>query len=161
GPHSGLISLPEYFIRGLTPAARLRLPMATSWSRIALLYAFGVLAAGQLGIVPPLVPALQRDLGLSLEGAGIAVSIVTLMGAVLALPAGRWCQAVGHARALGFGLLIMAAAAVLAAVVDDGMTFLAIRGAAGIGYLLVAIAAPSLMAAIAEPRHHAFALSLW
>jgi MFS family permease len=135
--------------------------MATSWSRIALLYAIGVLAAGQLGIVPPLVPALQRDLGLSLEGAGIAVSIVTLMGAVLGLPAGRWCQAVGHARALGFGLLIMAAAAVLGAVVDDGTTFLAIRGVAGIGYLLVAIAAPSQMAAIAEPRHHAFALSLW
>ncbi len=38
--------------------------MTTSWSRIALLYAIGVLAADQLGIVPPLVPELQSDLGL-------------------------------------------------------------------------------------------------
>jgi hypothetical protein len=55
--------------------------MTTSWGRIALLYAIGVLAAGQLGIVPPLVPALQRDLGLSLATAGMTVSVVTLVGA--------------------------------------------------------------------------------
>jgi len=135
--------------------------MATSWARIALLYAIGVLAAGQLGIVPPLIAALQRDLGLSLASAGLAVSIVTLVGAAFGLPAGRWCQAVGHARALGLGVLIMAAAAALAAMAADDITLLAARGLAGIGYLLVVIAAPSLMAAIAEPRHQAFTLSLW
>ncbi len=83
--------------------------MTTSWSRIALLYAIGVLAAGQLGIVPPLVPDLQRDLGLSLAGAGTAVSVITLVGAVLGLPAGGWSQRIGHARALAIGLAIMAA----------------------------------------------------
>ena len=57
--------------------------MRTSWPRIALLYAVGVIAAGQLGIVAPLVPALQRDLGLSLALGGMAVSIVTLVGAAL------------------------------------------------------------------------------
>jgi len=59
--------------------------MTTSWLRIFLLYAIGVLAAGQLGIVPPLVPALQRDLGLSLAGAGMTVSIVTFVGALFGL----------------------------------------------------------------------------
>ena len=87
----------EYFIRGLIVR---RVPnvggMTTSWARIALLYAIGVLAAGQLGIVPPLVPALQRDLGLSLATAGMAVSVVTLVGAVLGLPAGGWSQRIGH-----------------------------------------------------------------
>ena len=38
-----------------------------------MLYAMSVVAAGQLGIVPPLVPALQRDLGLSLATAGMTV----------------------------------------------------------------------------------------
>ena len=64
--------------------------MTTSWGRIALLYASGVLAAAQLGIVPPLVPELQRDLGLSLATAGMTVSIVTLIGALFGLPAGGW-----------------------------------------------------------------------
>jgi len=135
--------------------------MTTSWGRIALLYAIGVLAAGQLGIVPPLVPALQRDLGLSLAGAGMTVSTVTLVGALFGLPAGGWSEKVGHARALRIGILVMAAAAAFCAAADDANTLLAGRGLAGVGYLLVVVACPSLMVGTAEPRHHAFALSLW
>ncbi len=135
--------------------------MTTSWGRIALLYAIGVLAAGQLGIVPPLVPALQRDLGLSLAGAGTTVSIVTLVGALFGLPAGGWSERVGHARALRIGILVMAAAAALCAMAGDANMLLAARGLAGAGYLLVVVACPSLMVSTAEPRHHAFALSLW
>jgi predicted MFS family arabinose efflux permease len=135
--------------------------MTTSWSRIALLYAIGVLAAGQLGIVPPLVPELQRDLGLSLAGAGTAVSVITLVGAVLGLPAGDWSQRIGHARALAIGLAIMAIGAALCAAATDAATLLAGRTLAGIGYLLVVIAGPSLMAMTAEPRHLAITLSLW
>jgi MFS family permease len=135
--------------------------MTTSWGRIALLYAIGVLAAGQLGIVPPLVPALQRDLGLSLATAGMAMSIVTLIGALFGLPAGGWSERVGHARALHIGILIMAGAAALCTAADDANTLLAARGLAGVGYLLVVVAGPSLMVSTAELRHHAFALSLW
>ncbi len=135
--------------------------MTTSWSRIALLYAIGVLAAGQLGVVPPLVPDLQRDLGLSLAAAGMAVSVITLVGAVLGLPAGGWSQRIGHVRALAIGLAIMAAAAALCAAAPDATTLLAGRTLAGIGYLLVVVAGPSLMALTAEPRHHAITLSLW
>ena len=135
--------------------------MTTSWGRIALIYGIGVLAAGQLGVVPPLVPALQRDLGLSLATAGMAVSIVTLVGAMFGLLAGGWSERIGHARALRIGLLIMASATALCAASDDAGTLLAARGLAGIGYLLVVVACPSLMASTAEPRHHPFALSLW
>jgi MFS family permease len=135
--------------------------MTTSWGRIALLYAIGVLAAGQLGIVPPLVPALQQDLGLSLATAGMIVSIVTLVGALFGLPAGGWSERIGHARALRIGILIMASAAALCAAADSASTLLAARGLAGIGYLLVVVAGPSLMARTAAPRHHAFTLSLW
>ena len=126
-----------------------------------MLYAIGVLAAGQLGIVPPLVPALQRDLGLSLTSAGMTVSIVTLVGALFGLPAGGWSERVGHARALRIGILVMAGAAALCAAAGDANTLLAARGLAGVGYLLVVVACPSLMVGAAEPRHHAFALSLW
>lgn len=135
--------------------------MTTSWSRIALLYAIGVLAAAQLGIVPPLVRQLQRDLGLSLTEAGTAVSVITLVGAVFGLPAGGWSQRIGHARALAIGLAIMAVAAALCAAASDTTTLLAGRTLAGIGYLLIVVAAPSLMAMTAEPRHQPITLSLW
>ena len=135
--------------------------MTTSWKRIALIYGTGVVAAGQLGIVPPLVPILQHDLGMSLTAAGMTVSIVTLVGAAFGLLAGGWSDRVGHARALRIGILIMASAAALCAAANDEATLIAARGWAGVGYLLVVVAAPSLLAGAAERRHHPFALSLW
>ena len=135
--------------------------MTTSWGRIALLYGIGVLAAGQLGVVPPLVPALQRDLGLSLAMAGTSVSIVALVGAVFGLLAGGWSERIGHARALRIGILVMASAAALCAAADDATALLAARGLAGIGYLLVVVAGPSLMASTSEPRHQPITLALW
>jgi hypothetical protein len=44
--------------------------MTTSWPRLLLIYAIGVIAAGQLGIVPPLVPALQAELGRPVRRSG-------------------------------------------------------------------------------------------
>src|SRR5437899_1976271 len=95
--------------------------MTTSWGRIALLYAIGVLAAGQLGIVPPLVPALQRDLGLPLAGAGMTVSIVAIVGiAEVRTP----LQA---ARRLSIGVL-RAAAPLSVALFCFALIFLALAG---------------------------------
>ena len=135
--------------------------MTTSWRQIGLLYAIGVVAAGQLGIVPPLVTALQRDLDLSLTGAGAVVSAITLVGAVLGLPAGGWSERIGHVRALRIGIAVMAVAAAMCALASDGTVLLAARCLAGVGYLLVVVAAPSLMFAASGPRHQSFALSLW
>jgi len=133
----------------------------TEWPRILLVYGIGVLAAGQLGIVPPLVPALQGELGLSLATAGTVVSIITLVGGLLGLPAGAFAERIGHGRAFCLGLLVMALSAGLCAVAHDATVLLAGRTLAGIGYLLVVVAGPSLLAALAEPRHQPIALSLW
>ena len=135
--------------------------MTTSWPRLLLIYAIGVVAAGQLGIVPPLVPALQAELGLSLATAGAVVSIVTLVGGLLGLPAGAFAERIGHARAFRLGLLVMAIAAGLCAMARGASLLLAARTLAGVGYLLVVVAGPSLMAALAERRHQPVALSLW
>lgn len=135
--------------------------MTTSWPRLLLIYAIGVVAAGQLGIVPPLVPALQAELGLSLAKAGAVVSIVTLVGGLLGLPAGAFAERIGHARAFRLGLLVMAIAAGLCVVAQGASLLLAARTLAGVGYLLVVVAGPSLMAMLAERRHQPVALSLW
>lgn len=132
-----------------------------SWPRLLLIYGIGVLAAGQLGIVPPLVPALQDELGLSLTTAGAAISIVTLVGGLLGLPAGAFAERAGHGRALCLGLLVMAIAAGMCAMAQDGPLLLTARAIAGGGYLLVVVAGPSLTAALAKPRHQPIALSLW
>jgi MFS family permease len=133
----------------------------TSWRHVFLLFATGVLAAGQIGMVPPIVRSLQHDLGMSLAVAGMAVSIVTLTGATLGLVAGAWSERIGHARALRTGILIMALAAGFCAAASGSATLLAARGVAGAGYLLVVVAAPSLMACTTAPRDQPMTLSLW
>lgn len=135
--------------------------MATSWSKVALIFATGVLASAQLGLVPPVVPAMQRDLGLSLTFAGTIISVVTLVGAVFGVVAGTWAERFGYARALWIGLAILALTAGVCALAEGPTTLLAARAIAGVGYLLVVTAAPSLLARTADPRDHAIALSLW
>ena len=133
----------------------------TAWPRLLLIYAIGVIAAGQLGIVPPLVPALQAELGLSLATAGTIISIVALIGGLLGLPAGAFAERIGHARAFSLGLLVMAIAAGVCAVSQGAAVLLAARALAGAGYLLVVVAGPSLMAALAHPRQQPVMLALW
>lgn len=135
--------------------------MATSWSKVSLIFATGVLASAQLGLVPPAVPAMQRDLGLSLTFAGMIISVVTLVGAVFGVVAGNWAERFGYARALWIGLAILALTAGVCALAEGPTTLLAARAIAGVGYLLVVTAAPSLLARTADPRDHAIALSLW
>jgi cyanate permease len=135
--------------------------MTTAWRRIFLLYGIGIVAAGQLGIVPPLLPQLRHDLGLSLAIAGAVVSIVTLVGALFGLMAGNWCERIGHARALRLGLLVILAAAAGCGLCDSALPLLLARGVAGVGYLLVVVACPTLMAEASLPRHQPLALSLW
>lgn len=134
---------------------------ATAWRQILFIYLCGLVAAGQIGLVPPLLPALQRDLGIALATAGAMTSIVTMVGAVFGVPAGRWTERLGQTHALGLGLLIMALAAGLCAIAPDSMFLLAGRGLAGLGYLLTVIAAPSLMARLSKADDQPIALALW
>ena len=157
----GLRALHILFVGDRLPVPKVA-AMTTSWSRIALLYAIGVLAAGQLGIVPPLVPELQRDLGLSLAG--------RRHGGVGHHPGRRRARPAG--RTAGRRDLAMRARC-RSGIADHGGGRGALchsRGrhdaagsarSPGFGYLLVVVAGPSLMAEAAEPRHHAVALSLW
>lgn len=134
---------------------------ATAWPQILLIYLCGLVAAGQLGLVPPLLPALQRDLGIALATGGAMTSIITMVGAACGVVAGRWTERIGQAHALGLGILIMALAAALCAIAPEPMLLLAARGLAGLGYVLTVIAAPSLMAHLSKPDDQPVALALW
>jgi predicted MFS family arabinose efflux permease len=135
--------------------------MATAWRHVFLVYVIGVLSAAQLGVVAPLLPTLRTELGMSLTAAGATVSIITLVGAVLGLPAGGWSQALGHTRTLLVGAAIMAISALLCAIARDTQVLMIARVAAGVGYLLAVVTGPSLMAMHAAPPHQPLALALW
>lgn len=135
--------------------------MATDWSKILLIFGCGVLAAAQLGTIAPIAPALQGDLGMSRTMLGAATSAITLVGALFGGLAGVMTGRVGYWRALWLGLLIMAVAAGIGALTGESRSFLAVRILAGIGYLAVVTAAPSLLAFRAAPADRPLVLALW
>jgi MFS family permease len=134
---------------------------ATAWPKVLIIYGGGVLAATQLGTVPPIAQALQRDLAASLPLIALTTSVPTLVGAVAGAMVGVWAERFGHARSLGAGLAIMVIAAAASAMAGDGEMLLALRACLGIGYLMVVTSAPSLMAQLTQPAHQPLALSLW
>jgi MFS family permease len=136
-------------------------PTRTSWPKVGLAYFAGVIAALQIGVIAPIVPLLQRDLGLTLPFVGAVLSCVALIAVVLGTVAGNWTNRFGLVRAIVLGLALMAAADALAAVAQNGAALLAIRAVAGLGYLLTVVACPPLIARIVVHHHRGLALALW
>ena len=126
-----------------------------------LVYSTGVLAATALGKVAPAAPLLRADLGLSLGRVGWLVSAITAMAALLGTPAGLWVRRRGGRRALLAGLAMLAAAGGAAAAAPGAGWMLAARAAEGIGFLLVVVAAPTLMTQMAGRGHQPAVLALW
>jgi MFS family permease len=128
---------------------------------VLLVYSTGVLAATALGKVAPAAPLLRADLGLSLGRVGWLVSAITAMAALLGTPAGLWVRRRGGRRALLAGLAMLAAAGGAGAAAPGAGWMLAARAAEGIGFLLVVVAAPTLMTQMAGRDHQPAVLALW
>src|SRR5256885_3147813 len=77
--------------------------------------AAGVSAALHVGKLPPAVPVLQQQLGLSLLQAGFLLSTVQVAGMVLGLVVGLGADRWGLRRSMLAGLLLMAGASALGA----------------------------------------------
>ncbi|MCM5555422.1 CynX/NimT family MFS transporter [Pleomorphomonas sp. NRK KF1] len=134
--------------------------MTGRWPTILLLWFAGVLAAAQLGKMAALIPAIRADLGLSLTSAGLMVSLIEAGGASLGAVAGILAARFSGRAVLAFGAILVATAGIAAALAPDATLLYAARLIESIGYLMVVIAAPSLIAMTAG-RDSGAALALW
>ena len=130
------------------------------WPTILLLWLAGVLAAAQLGKMAALMPAIRADLGLSLTSAGLMVSLIEAGGASLGAIAGLLAARFSGRAVLAVGSILVATAGLAGAAAPDAMLLYAARLIESIGYLMVVIAAPSLIA-MAAGRASGAALALW
>ncbi len=126
-----------------------------------LVYGTGVLAAAAFGKVAPAIPLLRADLGLSLGRAGWLVSAITAVAALLGTPAGLWVRRRGGRRALLAGLAILAVTGTAGAAAPGLGWMLAARVAEGAGFLLVVVAAPTLLVEMAGRKDQPAVLALW
>ena len=121
----------------------------------------GVSAALHVGKLPPAIPALQADLGLSLVQAGFLLSLVQLGSMALGLVAGLLADGIGLKRCLVAGLWLLVLAGAAGGFVHSVTGLLALRAAEGVGVLLVTVPAPSLVRRNVAPGQLTRMLGFW
>lgn len=132
-------------------------PIGAAWVVVAA----GGVAALQVGKLPPALPALQAELGLSLVQSGFLLSMVQLAGLTLAVFMGVLADGMGLRRSMLRGLLLLALASALGGLAQSVPVLLACRALEGVGFLLVALPAPALIRRLVPGPQLAGMLGVW
>jgi MFS family permease len=121
----------------------------------------GVAAAVHVGKLPPALPLLQAELGLSLVQAGFLLSLVQFAGMALGLVAGLAADAIGLKRTMVAGLLLTAIASLAGGFARGAAELLALRAAEGLGFLLASMPAPGLIRRLVPAQRMSAMLGAW
>ena len=121
----------------------------------------GGVAALQVGKLPPALPVLQTELGLTLVQSGFLLSMVQLAGMSLAVFMGLWADGMGLKRSMVRGLCLLALASGLGAFATSTAALLVLRAIEGLGFLLVALPAPALIRRLVPPAQLSGMLGVW
>lgn len=129
--------------------------------RALLIFAAGVTAAVHVGKLPPAIPVLQVELGLSLVQGGFLISMVQLAAMALGLGVGLAADTLGLRRVMVSGLALLGGASLLGGLARDPAALLALRAVEGLGFLLAVTPAPSLIRRHVVPQRLPARLGLW
>jgi len=121
----------------------------------------GVVAALHVGKLPPAIPLLQAQLGVTLVQAGFLLSLVQLAGMLAGVLVGLAADGFGLRRSMLWGLAVLAVSSALGAWVSHPAELLALRACEGLGVLMVALPAPSLIRQCVPPASLARFLGMW
>jgi predicted MFS family arabinose efflux permease len=133
----------------------------TPWGKVFLLVGAGVVASFQIGKVPPVLPGIRADLEMSLFLVSWVLSIFNLTGLFLGPVAGALADRLGHRRLLLWGLVIQAGGSFVGALAGSPALLLGTRVLEGLGFLIIATAAPALIYNIVRPDQIRLALGIW
>ncbi len=136
-------------------------PAVTHWPRVALLVVAGIAAAVHIGKVPGALPVLAADLKLDLGGSALMAALYSLVAAVGGLFLGLGARRYGAKRLVVGGLLLASLASFCGAFARTETLLLVSRVIEGLGFIMAAVAAPSLIIAATAPRDRRLALGIW
>ena len=136
-------------------------PERTRWAAVLAAVFAGVIGAFAFGKMSPALPALQRELGLSLIQAGWLVAAFNVLAAATAFFFGVFADRVGALRLCVAGVLCVAAGSALGALAPGGGVLLVSRVIEGLGFLAIVVSAPALIGAATTPDRRGIAFGLW
>jgi predicted MFS family arabinose efflux permease len=134
---------------------------ATRWPAVAAALFAGVVAAGYVGKLPPALPALKTEFGLSLVAAGWVVSTFNTVALATAVGFGLMADRIGAFRFALAGLALLAVGGVAGAAAPSDTWLIASRVVEGAGLLAVTVSVTALIFAAAAPGDRKLALGIW
>ncbi len=134
---------------------------ASNWPAIWVILAAGFAAGAHMAKVPPALPALRADFGVSLVQSGFIHSMMYAIGAGVGIFGGAAADRFGQKRFALIGLALLAAGSLAGALSHSFALLLAARFCEGVGFILLTVSAAALLATAAQPRDRATAFSLW
>ncbi|RKP53530.1 MFS transporter [Pararobbsia silviterrae] len=130
--------------------------------RIALIYSLGVLAAMTVGGAIPELDSIAREFRPRDPSViGLVMSLPSVMVALGALVAGYFVDKFGDKQVLVAGCLAMIVGDALVAGAPTMQSLLVGRGVCGIGYVLMAVSAITLLIRVVEERRRNMAIAIW
>ncbi|GLU28965.1 MFS transporter [Brucella sp. NBRC 12950] len=138
-----------------------RKAVSTRWAAVVVIVASGITAALQVGKAAIAAPLLQHDFGIALTAIGWLAGIFAVIGLIGGIPTGAFVARFGARRILIIGLLITTAGAALSAAAPGLPSLFSGRIIEGAGFLLVTVAAPSLLEEVTRPSDRDLAFALW
>ncbi len=118
--------------------------MSFQW-RAAVLVGSGVVAALNIGKLPPALATLRDEFELSLVQVSWMVALFTLGAALLGMAGGSIADRVGPRRTMISGLLLLGGGSVLATVAHGAPLLFVSRALESIGFLLAVLPGPALL----------------
>lgn len=134
---------------------------STYWPAVLAALAAGVVGGASIGKMPPALPFITQEFGLSLVAAGWLVSMFNVIALLAAVFFGIASDRLGAWRFCLTGLAIQIAGGALGVLAHSAEALLASRVLEGVGFVSVVVAAPVLMAAAASAAQRGLAFGLW
>jgi MFS family permease len=136
-------------------------PQAPPWSIFAVVLLTSMAGPVNYYKVPPLMPLLMAAYHLSGAEAGALMSIFAVVGIAFSIPAGFIVDTLGYRKAGILGAAWIAVGSGLGAITTGAMALLATRLMEGVGLNLMAIVAPTVIAAYFKGKKQSIAVGIW
>ena len=136
-------------------------PIPTRWGAVWVIFAAGLAAGAHICKVPPALPLLRADFGLTLVQSGFIATMFYATGGLIGVFAGAVVDRYGQKRYALVGLGLMCAGGMIGIFAQSYAGLLASRFLEGVGFMLFTVAGAALLAGVSRAADRPVAFSLW
>jgi len=111
--------------------------------------------------VPPVMPALIADFGLTMTSAGMLMSVFSLAGLLIAFPAGAILSRLGQKATCALALGLIITGSVVGTYATQAEAMLCSRAVEGLGMAILGVTAPVVISSWFPPERRGVPMGIW